>query len=282
MRYILKKDLPKLKMGAEFVLNDFNGEYISGIYSFTKEDVESMPDWFQPCTIVSVKNIEDKKWTDEDMQRCWNDGWNNANQKTYRHPYKHWEDYLREIEFKPINDKKDAKIKNIIDNNKIPTKDDIGYIVTPIAVDTHISTNDIGLYFFLKSIDENGECFIFQSETPNQYYCTKTHVSNLRIVDRGVTGYVKPNETNSVISTKETPINKPTLGLMPKWMYDEQRLGEINDAIKRYDDAKKDVPTEWIAERDLLYISRKERKLQNGDYPIEDVNKLNEYLNTKD
>ncbi len=41
---------------------------------------------------------------------------------------------------------------------------------------------------------------------------------------------------------------RPTLGLKPKYIHDEQRKTEIEDAIKRFLDDGKSVPKEWIEE----------------------------------
>jgi hypothetical protein len=46
---------------------------------------------------------------------------------------------------------------------------------------------------------------------------------------------------------------KPPLGLVPKWVRQRERYYEICQAIARYYDADKQIPIEWIVERnDLL------------------------------
>jgi hypothetical protein len=48
--------------------------------------------------------------------------------------------------------------------------------------------------------------------------------------------------------------DKPPLGLRPKYITDSERIGEIEEAIKRYVAAKKDIPEEWYVELGkLLY-----------------------------
>jgi hypothetical protein len=43
-------------------------------------------------------------------------------------------------------------------------------------------------------------------------------------------------------------IEKPPLGLKPKWINDQQRQGEIMAAINRYLEAGKTPPKEWAIE----------------------------------
>lgn len=43
-------------------------------------------------------------------------------------------------------------------------------------------------------------------------------------------------------------IEKPPLGLRPRWIATGQRAEEIVAAITRYNDAKKEVPKEWREE----------------------------------
>ena len=45
---------------------------------------------------------------------------------------------------------------------------------------------------------------------------------------------------------------KPPLGLFPKYLWDEARLQEIDKAIIRYTDRIKEIPIEWIEERNEL------------------------------
>jgi hypothetical protein len=52
-------------------------------------------------------------------------------------------------------------------------------------------------------------------------------------------------------SGTERNIQKPPLGLTPKWIIDEHRMQDIHEAIMRYNQAHKEIPSEWIQE----YIS---------------------------
>lgn len=48
-------------------------------------------------------------------------------------------------------------------------------------------------------------------------------------------------------------MNKPPIGILPKFIHDEQRLHEIAAAIQRYASNRLEIPTEWIKEyNDLL------------------------------
>lgn len=46
--------------------------------------------------------------------------------------------------------------------------------------------------------------------------------------------------------------NKPPLGLQPRYVFDEntnkKRIHEISKAMKRYSDADKPMPKEWVDE----------------------------------
>ena len=46
---------------------------------------------------------------------------------------------------------------------------------------------------------------------------------------------------------------RPPLGLMPKYIWQEQRLQDIKEAITRYVSAGKEIPNEWLDEYALLY-----------------------------
>lgn len=49
------------------------------------------------------------------------------------------------------------------------------------------------------------------------------------------------------MSTTETK-EKPPIGLKPRWMAESDRAQEIVNAITRYNDAKKEVPRDWLEE----------------------------------
>jgi hypothetical protein len=59
----------------------------------------------------------------------------------------------------------------------------------------------------------------------------------------------------------EAEIKKPPLGLIPKWLRQEERLKEIREAMLRYLEADVEIPEEWIEE----FLELRKLKLnQNG------------------
>tara|TARA_R110000787_G_scaffold278819_1_gene388724 strand:- start:1086 stop:1265 length:180 start_codon:yes stop_codon:yes gene_type:complete len=56
-------------------------------------------------------------------------------------------------------------------------------------------------------------------------------------------------------------VKKPPLELLPKNLYQEERLNDINDAITRHLDMDFTFPTEWIEERNELI-----KQLKYGDF----------------
>lgn len=44
------------------------------------------------------------------------------------------------------------------------------------------------------------------------------------------------------------PMPKPPLGLMPEWVWIEKRINEIDEAVKRYLEAGKEIPVSWVSE----------------------------------
>jgi hypothetical protein len=63
-------------------------------------------------------------------------------------------------------------------------------------------------------------------------------------------------------------MNKLPLGLMPRKMWDEVRKQGIEDAVKRYRDADKTVPWEWIQEHAELSerYDRKQSALEGQEW----------------
>jgi hypothetical protein len=53
---------------------------------------------------------------------------------------------------------------------------------------------------------------------------------------------------------------KPPIGLIPRFIFEEERLEEIEDAMDRYRAAGKKIPEEWIRERTEIRNSLHERK----------------------
>ena len=45
-------------------------------------------------------------------------------------------------------------------------------------------------------------------------------------------------------------IKRPPIGILPKHMWIYNRLRDLEDAIRRYEDANFKVPEQWILERD--------------------------------
>lgn len=56
---------------------------------------------------------------------------------------------------------------------------------------------------------------------------------------------------------------KPPLGLVPKSLWQEQRLYDIEQAIKRYMGTLYPIPREWLDERDELIDLIRDRNV-NG------------------
>lgn len=53
---------------------------------------------------------------------------------------------------------------------------------------------------------------------------------------------------------------KPPIGIMPKWLWEEQRLHDLHSAIQRYLDVGMTVNPEWIEEYNELSKRIRERK----------------------
>lgn len=54
---------------------------------------------------------------------------------------------------------------------------------------------------------------------------------------------------------ERTKRGRPPLGLKPKHIHDEERMMAIREAIKRYVEAKKQIPLEWVNEYNELVRS---------------------------
>jgi hypothetical protein len=48
---------------------------------------------------------------------------------------------------------------------------------------------------------------------------------------------------------------KPPLGLIPKWLWLEKRKADVESAIKRYSDAKMNIPSSWVNELKEIEIA---------------------------
>ena len=47
--------------------------------------------------------------------------------------------------------------------------------------------------------------------------------------------------------------SKPPLGITPRWLLDEERAIEIEQAITRYSEVDYPIPVEWIQELNEVY-----------------------------
>jgi len=56
---------------------------------------------------------------------------------------------------------------------------------------------------------------------------------------------------------EDVALLKPPIGLIPKWLWEQQRIEDIDSAILRYRDALIEVPEEWYAEREALLHSHR-------------------------
>ena len=68
-----------------------------------------------------------------------------------------------------------------------------------------------------------------------------------------------PNSGDKVAAAIEKVVNdeppksiKPPLGLLPKHIWEEQRVWDIAEAMERYRLAGKEIPQEWITEDNKL------------------------------
>lgn len=66
------------------------------------------------------------------------------------------------------------------------------------------------------------------------------------------TGPIKGFELSKKSATKSAPIAKLPLGIMPKYIHDEQRREELKQAINRFLEADQPIPIEWIEEYNEL------------------------------
>ena len=75
--------------------------------------------------------------------------------------------------------------------------------------------------------------------------------------------YTSPHDKNFLTAGQvtQTPewfseeVQEPPIGIIPKYLHNERRLRELNEAIKRYEDAKLEIPEEWTMERVELEAS---------------------------
>ncbi|MEW6060947.1 MAG: hypothetical protein AB1600_03300 [Bacteroidota bacterium] len=60
----------------------------------------------------------------------------------------------------------------------------------------------------------------------------------------------------------ELDLKKPPLGLVPRFLRDEERLNEIVEAVTRHLSHPAEIPVEWIAEYNEIVTRMKDTKQQ--------------------
>ena len=65
------------------------------------------------------------------------------------------------------------------------------------------------------------------------------------------------SEYNSEYNTVNDRLTKPPLGLKPRYMYREERMQDVTNAITNRLEIKEPVPTEWVLEWNDLCRQRK-------------------------
>jgi hypothetical protein len=110
--------------------------------------------------------------------------------------------------------------------------------------------------FRLKTDTAHFKCSIFKRLSPNEKFVEITSDSENHIC----LGWIEvDNVLLEDVLTVDSPepskveyeywyCKKPPLGITPKWLYDEQRLKSLYDAIKRYMDAGLLPNQEWMQE----------------------------------
>jgi hypothetical protein len=66
-------------------------------------------------------------------------------------------------------------------------------------------------------------------------------------------------------------IKEPPIGIVPKWLHDENRAKEIGKAVNRYLDAGIAIPTEWQEELDVLLESMRKRRVETMRKMMDDL-----------
>lgn len=73
-------------------------------------------------------------------------------------------------------------------------------------------------------------------------------------------GCKNKNECIEYINTEFKPQEKPPIGIMPKYIWDLQRINNLREAIDRYCEANIEVPIEWIEEYNSLVRLYKDKE----------------------
>lgn len=104
---------------------------------------------------------------------------------------------------------------------------------------------------------------------------------------------VRPNwrtfnaeEIGAKVLVENTEI-KPPQGLRPRYIWVSERIIEINEAIKRYETAKKPIPRAWLIEKEALLgsvfaplavsDSSEKSMSHHSAYSIEDLDRMREF-----
>jgi len=83
------------------------------------------------------------------------------------------------------------------------------------------------------------------------------------------------NEEDEYAPAKPAALNedtvvKPPLGVVPEFIWKEQRFNDLDAAIKRYSEAKKPVPISWISEHCSIQQWIKNREEEKTDTVVQD------------
>lgn len=115
------------------------------------------------------------------------------------------------------------------------------------------------------------KCSVFKQLSPNEKFVYVSGDSS----DHICLGWVEVDniileDVLTVDSLEISEINyhsiKPPLGIKPKWLYDEQRLNSLYEAIIRYIDAGMLPSIEWIQEMHELQkdVNSRETRFDHG------------------
>lgn len=74
-------------------------------------------------------------------------------------------------------------------------------------------------------------------------------------------------------------MSKPPIGITPRWLLDEERAREIEQAIMRYNEVDYPIPVEWIQELNEVYERlNKFHNIQNKELFYELKNIINQCI----
>jgi len=65
-------------------------------------------------------------------------------------------------------------------------------------------------------------------------------------------------------------MEKPPIGLKPKWIHDLNRMAEVLESIARYARDQKPIPEEWLEEaHELMHAEKTRQRKAEGRNPLE-------------